>query len=250
MTLQDLYEQLAFNELSNLHLVVEGEVGVLKPEFQKAILSHANLGLNALYKRFLLKEGELTLRLIDGITSYTLTEDFAENSLSSIEDIQYIEDSEDFPFTGDIIKIERVYTDSGYELGLNDLGNSLSLRTSSMNTLVVPKLIVDKDEKLPSHLKTDRLRVVYRADHPKLVYKEDNFRPDRINIELPYSHIEALTYFIASRVHNPLGMEENFHAGNSYAAKYERVCQALEANNFRIDSEDQTNSRLHRNGWV
>lgn len=246
MTLQDIFDQLALGELSNLHI---GEEGVIQEKDYKKLLLHINLGLNALYKRFLLKEGTLRLQLVEGVYTYKLQRDFAENYLRSVEDIQYIKDTEDNPFNEDILKVERIYSDSGYEFLINDLGSKYSIRTSSMNTLEVPQDIVDKPDTLPDYLKTDYLEVVYRASHPKIEYSERRFRPERIAIELPYSHVEPLLLFVASRVHNPIGMQENFHAGNSYAAKYERACQALELQNIKIDNDAQTNSRLVRGGW-
>ena len=74
-------------------------------------------------------------------------------------------------------------------------------------------------------------------------------RWNETEIELPYSHLEALLYFIASRVHNPIGMANEFHAGNSWAAKYEHECVRLEQLNLRVDQgEDNTN--FCRNGWI
>jgi len=68
-------------------------------------------------------------------------------------------------------------------------------------------------------------------------------------VQLPDSHLEALLFFVASRVNNPIGMTNEFNAGNSYAAKFEAACQALEEQGLQVDQDSQ-NTRLHRGGWV
>ena len=109
--------------------------------------------------------------------------------------------------------------------------------------------IVNKVFDVPEQYKTDSLEVVYRANHPKLVESGGGINPEAIELELPYSHLEALLYFVASRVHNPMGMANEFHSGNSWAAKYEAECMKLQQQNLEID-EGNDNDRLGRNGWV
>jgi hypothetical protein len=90
---------------------------------------------------------------------------------------------------------------------------------------------------------------VYRANHPIIVQGIGLFEPDRIDVELPYSHLEALLFYVASRVHTPTGMTNETNMGNTYYQKYEASCQQLEVSNLRVDQGSQ-NSRLYRNGWV
>lgn len=174
----------------------------------------------------------------------------AVNNLMSFEDIQYVVDTEEEPFQGDILKVERVYTDNHTELGLNDINDEYSILTPSLTTVRVHKDIVDGKKDLPDYLKTSGLEIVYRADHPRIKYTGEEMVPASVNIDLPYSHLEPLLYFIASRIHNPIGMQNEFHSGNNYASKYERACQQLEQLNIRVDQSDQTNDRLRAKGWV
>jgi hypothetical protein len=53
-----------------------------------------------------------------------------------------------------------------------------------------------------------------------------------IETELPRTYLEALLYFVASRVFNPVGLESAvirapFHTGNNYYSKYEAACALL-----------------------
>lgn len=248
MKLQEIFNQLSYGELSNVFIGSLDKQGI-QPEHYKQLISHLNLGLNNLFKRFPLKEGELILKLTEGIYTYPLKKDFAENNLKSVEDNLYILDGEDKPFEGDIIKVERVYLESGVELPLNDEHADYSIFTPNLYTIRVPHLLVDKPDSLDEQLRTDTLKIIYRATHPFIEYK-DNLDPNKVEVDLPYSHLEALLYFIASRVNNPIGLQNDFHAGNMYASKYEKECQLLEMQNIRVDQGVITNTRLYRNGWV
>lgn len=244
MTLQDIFDQLTYGELAQVYLG-GNQVGEVEPKYYKTLVNHINVGLNMLYKRFPLKEGMLVLVLQPKTYTYHLKQDFAENYLKSIEDIQYIKDTEDEPFINDIIKIERVITEKGDELFINNRADSNSIITKDFTTIKVPKELVDGIKDKPK-----KLTIYYKADHPRIEYKEKRFNPKTVNIELPYSFLEPLLYYVASRVHNPIGMAEEMHAGNNYYSKYEKACQRLEMLNLANDTHDQTNTRLFNKGWV
>lgn len=250
MKLDEIFMQLTYGELSQLKLG-ETEDGKVPREHLGPLLSHVNLGLNALHKRFPLKENNFYLNFKEGVFTYRLSSDFAENSEDSFEslDSRYIADSLEMPFSNDIHKIERVYTDDEYELGLNDESDRYACRTISYNVLWVPTDIVTKAHDVPDRLKTNGLRVFYRANHPIIKMENGRINPLEVEVDLPYSHLEALLNFVASRVNNPIGMANEFHAGNSYYAKYEAECARLEQLNLRVDQGSQ-NTRMERNGWV
>jgi hypothetical protein len=247
MNLQEIFDQLTYGELSQL-AIGGGEAGQVSEENYVRVVPHVNLALTTLFKRFYLKEGRLRVQLVPGKKSYVLHSKYAESNAASLEPVKYLLDS-DSPFQDDLFKIEQVTTDSGSELFLNNAASSYSLKTPTQNTLEVPEDIVAQGTQLPDWLKTDNLNVVYRANHPKIVVGDAGIYPPDVNIELPDSHLEALLMFIASRVNNPIGMTNEFHAGNSYYAKYERACQELEGQNLQTDQGSQ-NTRLRSNGWL
>ena len=220
MKLSEVFYHLSYGELSQLGLGGLAYEETPEANYPK-LISHINLGLTSLYKRFFLKEGQLEFELSSEGNVYDLQRD-------------------------DIHKIERILTAEGYELGLNDESDVYSCITPSLQSVRVPWAIVLRDVQLPDALKTSALQVVYRANHPIITDVSD---PESYLLELPYSHMEALLYFIASRVHNPIGMINEFHSGNSYYAKYEAECQRLEQQNIQVDRGQQS-TRLERNGWM
>lgn len=223
MTLSEIFSQLAYGELSQLALGRNSE-GELDENNYPVLVSHINLGLSALYKRFNLKEGRLTFPLTQEGNVYKLG-------------------------VTDLNKIEQVITAEGTSLKLNDETDPYSCFTPSMDTIRVPQKIVDKDPDVPEKYRTSELLVVYRANHPKITLVNGFINPDTTELELPYTHLEALLYFVASRVNNPIGMVNEFNAGNNWAAKYEMECQKLEAYNLEID-KGTSSTRLRNNGWV
>lgn len=219
MQLSEIFEQLSYGELAQLNLA--GADGAIAPENYAKLLAHINMGLTELHKRFLLKEGELTIPVVGGTYVYPLA-------------------------AADVIKIERVYAlvDGEYqELELNNntdafLLPAYSVRTPDYKTLIISTTLV-----------TTELKVVYRATHLQLVKEVGYFNPKSVVVSLPYSHLEALLYYVASRLMNPIGMSQQFHDGNNFAAKFEQSCMQLENQNLKVD-QSTCNTRLERNGWV
>lgn len=248
MKLSEIFEQLTYGELSQLN-IGGGEDGAINEANYPRILAHINLGMNALYKRFTLKEGRVRLQLIPGITMYLLNSKFAATNRRSREPVKYIQDTEANPFEDDVQKIEKVMTDSGFELHINNEAEYYSVFTPSLHSLRVPLDLVDQSMDLTDDLKTQGLNVVYRAGHKNITIGNGFFDPARVEVDLPDTHLEALLLFVASRVYNPIGMQNEFNAGNNYAAKYEQACQYLEALNLQVDVGSQSTA-LVRNGWV
>ena len=229
MTLQEIFNQLMVGELSQIS-IGGSEAGEISRANYPRLVPHITLGLTALYKRFTLKEGEVTIRLLPGISKY---------SIDSNGDTVFVSDPTEEDFADDLLKIERVTDAMGTDIPLNERDNPYSAITPSRPMLVLPKMW--KDGLVP-----ETLTINYRANHPAI---RNVTRPASVNIELPDSYLEALLYFVASRINNPIGMTNEFHAGNSYAAKYEQECARLEMLNLEVDQGYQ-NTRLRAGGWV
>ena len=248
MKLTEIFSHLTYGELSQLS-IGGSEAGVIDETNYARVISHINLGLTALYKRFPLKEGRITLGLSLGRMTYPLTTDYAVSNTKSKQLVKYIQDSTAESFTNDILKVEGVYTANDYEFGLNDLADPYAIMTPSPTVIRVPPMVVAQSSDLPEELKTATLLVTYRANHPIIVADFGWFDPETYEVELPYTHLEPLLFFVASRVNNPIGMVNEFNAGNNYAAKYEHSCQLLEALNLKVDQGSQAD-KLHDRGWV
>lgn len=236
MKLQDIFDQLTFGELSQLSLTNEGQG--INEEDRKKVIRNITLGLTELHKRFLLKERFFDITLQKGKVVYTLVKRFAESNISSTEPVKYISDLNS-PFYDDLLKIEQVTDENGNKLTLNKSGNKYSLRTPAYNVLYIP----------PQETPITTVNVVYRADHPPLSEHAHLLPPFTVDIDLPGSHLQALLYFVASRILNPIGLVQEFHEGNNYTAKFEAAVQELKNTGFQIDT-DFENNRFTTKGFV
>lgn len=245
MKLKEIFDQLTYGELSQLS-IGGGAAGMIRPEDYPRMVAHVNLGLMALYKRFNLKQKQFTINLQQGQLTYQLNSQFCASNSRSRAPVKYIDDTAN-PFKDDLLKVEHVFAESGFEFSVNNAVDIYSMNTPTQRTLVVPADIVAKKDYLLEELKTDTLDVMFRAAHAKL--SMEDVEPEDIELELPETHVEALLLYVAARVHTPAGIGETESTGNNYFAKYEMACQQLENQNLQIDQGAQYN-KLERNGWV
>lgn len=248
MKLQEVFDQLTTSELSQLAIGGSGAGRIAEADYP-VVVKHVSLALTALYKRFYLKEGRVDLSMVVGRSVYPIHNKYAVSNTKSKEPVKYLLDSATDKFQNDIHKIESVLTDAGFEIPLNDVTEPLSITTTSPTILRIPTALVNQARDIPEPYKTGQLTVVYRANHPALVYDENYFDPETIELELPESHLEALLLYVASRAMTPTGMVNEFSAGNNYASKYEMACQQLEQFGYQLD-HNNSNTRLLRNGWI
>jgi hypothetical protein len=223
MRLQDIFDQLSTSEFSQISLGGQ-DAGVINEANQELVLNHINMALTAIYKRFNLREGRVRFVLQPGADSYAIKAE-------------------------DLLKIERVVTDGGEELTLNDHNDPYSCFTPSLNSIRLPKAIVAQDSSTPDVYKTEGLTVIYRANHKKISSKYGFLNPTTMQLDLPQSHLMALLYYIASRAHNPIGMGQEFNAGNTWYMKFLSECEDLENRGLQVQETEEAN-RLKRNGWV
>lgn len=238
MKLKEILDQLSYGELSQISIGNSSESGV-NEENRQIVINHINMGLTELHKRFNLREGRFDIELIPDKFSYVLDMKYAESNTQSNEPNKYIKDSSN-PFTNDLFKVERVYDQDGKELDLNNIDNKLAVHTPAYNILVIP----DNND-----FKATHLTVVYRANHPLISDNASIFPPELVEVDLPMSHLEALLFYVAARVINPMGSSGEFHEGNNYTSKFERAVQQLHQMNYRIDRMAD-NTRFVRNGWI
>lgn len=245
MKLQEIFNTLSAGEFSQLSFG-DGPGVLTSDVVQDKVLTFINRGLTDLFSRFNLRQATLTLLLQPDQTSYLLTGKHAVNGRGAV-DPKYILDSVLEPFNEDgLVQILQVKTESGFELGLNDLSRPNSCMLSAQNRLEVPLSIVNKSMSLPACMITNTLTVQYQATHPWIKSDVGAYDPDRLEISLPRTHLTALCYYVGSLASNPVGLGQEFNAGNTYAAKYEAECLRLKNDGMEVQQrgdEDKFCSR-------
>lgn len=226
MTLQDIFDQLAYGELAQLFISeqADGTTGIKEQDYPRVFAS-VLLGLTSLHRRFLLRKSTLKIALVSGKASYFIKPDFAKSNTKSKELVKYIDDL-DSPFTDNLLKIESIKKPDGTDIPLNVRNDPNSIVTPTYNSFVIPDTLTET-----------YLIVNYRADHPTLDKNLAAAAPMVVAIELPPAYLEALLFFVASRIHRPTGLVAEVNQGVEYASRYEAACAELDALNLQIDDE-------------
>lgn len=274
LRLADVFDNILFAELSQTAMA---DSGVLTIENANRVITIINAGMAEIYKRFYLKRKELQLQTCKGITRYTLDMAHARQ-MEKLKGIRYIIDCED-PILDDLMEIVQIFNcNTGGEYPLNVDTGSVPVRGSGgvygCGTLDVPHGVTTRTPygcrvgyympdviytpayniiRVPDCFAPTRLRVVYRASGQRIKKVEDNglYDPERIVIDLPYSYLEPLVYYIASRLlsANMNGVDQQFHEGNNYYSKFNSACAMLVDQGLDVDTIGGYD-KLHGKGFV
>lgn len=232
MTLSDIFDQLAYGEFNKIFL---GESGAIPQASWNRIIAHINLGLTELYKRFDLKQVELPVTIVAGTLDY------------------------DLKGAGDFIEILHVFNSDNVEIPLNNRVTAINKEWNARQATVDrvhtndPSVLSVNPQMLPQVL-----TVVYKAGHPTIPKIDDadldGFDLTGVQIDLPVTYLEALLYFVASRVFNPMDQgsvanRQPFHSGNNYYSKYEAACAQLMIRGLDI-SENLDTGLFQQKGFI
>ena len=237
MKLSEVFEMLQYGELSNVSLSgdIDEPIAIREEDYPR-LISHINMALTDLHTKFNLKEREVVIQPVEGITFYELDSKYAESNNSSTEPYKYIKDSIYEPFLDDVIRVNSAYDELGCEVPINDENVCNSIYLNSYKRIQIPN----------AH-EENALFVMYRANHPKLSSSKPNLDDE---VEIPAYCVEALLSYVASRVHTQRTSQESQGIAVNLMAKYNLICQQLEEKNVLHNSPSNTNFKLGERGWV
>lgn len=236
MLLSEIFDQLTYGELSSVAMGGRGASGIIENDFPM-IINHINLGLTEIHKRLDLRREELIVQQYDQIQQYYLEPRFAVSNVESSEPIKYITDSEENPFLGNVLRVERIINEDGQELYVNDENQYCTVWTPTYNSIQVP---------LPA--KENSMCVTYRANHRMIDPSSTSIK--NTEIHLPHSHLEALLYYVAARILPSIPtLDPNNNESANYLAKFEASIMKLQEIGL-TNKNNPSNHRLCVNGWV
>jgi hypothetical protein len=232
MNLNDVFDQLVYGELSKSYM---GENGEVSTKDYNRLITHINLGLTELHKRFDLKRKSVNVTVIDAVYDYEINQ------------------------SKDVIEVLQVVNGEGVDIPINAVQAVSSLEEAAhykdTESVFIPNsdhIVVNKG------MKPQVLTVFYRANHPVitkvLVADLARFDPKTVDIDLPFTYLDALLYFIGSRLFTAEGVTSingraPFNAGNNYAAKFEAACNLLVREGLDI-SESVNKNKFSMRGFV
>lgn len=236
--LEELFNDLQYGELSQFSVTgdIDDPMTGISPADYPAVISHLNKALTAIHTRLPLRDRELTLQLVEELSFYVLSSEYAVSNDESTEPIKYIIDTDDRPFIDDVLGITAVYDESGCKLPLNDDNDCNSLFLNNYRTLQVPN---------PSDEET--LFLTYRSNHPKI---EPDADPSTTEIDIPDYCIEPVLFYIASRMYARSNDQGAAARSIEMVQKYELFCTEIERRNVLNNYNNNTNVKLERRGFV
>lgn len=234
MNIKELFADLSFGELSNTAIGNEGN-GLITDAGKERVIRFANDGLLKLHTRFILRQNDVLIEMVEWITNYHLLRKFAESQTGiSTQRYLYIKDLYEEPFQEDVIRILNVFDSNGCEMPLNDEGNIASVFVPQGNLLQVPHPVEGM-----------ALSIGYQAKHPMLTL--DNMNQE---IELPDVLMPALRSWIAYRTFFQINTQESLATAAGHQASFETTCSEVVEQDLVSTSQSQTNNRFQRNGWI
>ena len=226
MTLGELLSRLAKSELSNLSLVTdEGEIAT---ENLPKVICYINEALLRLHSRFVLREDDVLIEMIDGLSTYELKAQYAQSYEGEIEvPYKFIMDIGPKKFADDVIRITGAFDSLGHELELNNKLAPAGLFTPRPKVLQVPIPIPGQS-----------LSVQYQAKHPLLSGSDLD-----AEVEIPDVLIGGLTAYVGFMAFNFMGGQENMARATIFMELYNNICLELEEKDG-MGTETRTHSAV------
>lgn len=234
MQLSTLYENLYYGELNNL-IMDSVTPGVLPTSLAKKVVSYLNQSLTAIYSRLSLLEKEVIIEAQDEIFIYYLQKKYAvQDSTVMPANMKYIRDTEDDPFTEDVLRIIAVYDELGTQLSLNEPGDAASLYTPKFNAIQIPTPVTG-----------NTYTVLYQANHPKV-----DGKLMAAEIMLPAYLEIGLRAHIAGLLFGSMNGQEHVARALDHMATYETVMGQAEGKDLARTSLPITITKLEDRGFV
>lgn len=231
MKLEELFRNLSYSELSNLAIGNEGAGYIDSANISKMVLL-TNQSIATLYTRFILCTKELVIQSNDHMAFYYLRPEFARSNPAPAHN-KYIIDSELEPYTGDIIRVLRVFNEIGKELPINDAEQYASVFTPQFDCI-----------QLSHPCNDDVFSIEYQANHPIL-----NDTDLQQEIRIPFFLEEALQAHIAYKVFSSMAGQENSSKAAEHFQRYENICIDVLEKDLVNTSISTTNIKAYKWGW-
>lgn len=235
----ELIRRLALGELSNLKMASAGDGTILAADRPKVLLQ-INNALTELFTRFLLSQKELIINSDPTITQYYLRYEFAQSNVGSTQPVLYIDDSAIQNWDGRIVKILNVYDSFGRELFMNKAQEPLSVFTPRYDCL-----------QITANHQTEDFYVIFQALHPMVAY-DPAVDPvvDTVIEDLPPALEKPLELLVASKVYANINGQANQAKAALLHQEFEARLMEAEFRDTLSTSENMSNSKLERNGFV
>lgn len=230
MKLNRFLEMLSEVELSQHVFGDADEQGKLINSME--LIGLINRGLEDIHTRFMLKKGELYLN-VD--TSRRTRYDITDESLILTPDVPL-----------NVIKILEVWDECGNKQHLGRIHRSKNCMFMGHNEIELLNQTT-----LSFNCECGTYYIVFHQG-PELIERPksiEEFQPERIELDIPLEFVDALIYYICSRLYAinlPMeGYAAPYSPSVTYLKKYEEEIQRLKDFNMDIDGVEDTSHRFY-----
>lgn len=232
----DIISRLAYGELSNLKMAKDTP-GMIEAISLPNVLIQLNEGLKHLFTRFLLSQKEVIINTEATITHYFLRYEYALSNEESLQPVRYIDDSACDGFDGRIGKILSVFDGFGRQVYMNKAQEPLSVFTPQHDCV-----------QITANHQTEQFYVIFQALHPILEFDTDAGKDSLINI--PPALEQPLIYLIASKIYGQMNGKDNIAKSAMLHQMFEAKLLESEFRDSASTSENMSNSKLERAGFI
>jgi len=236
MLLSEFFQYLSYGELSQFAVGTDNNGAIAEKDFPKMI-SFLNLGLAKVHIRIPLKMEQLELHTSSTNILYLLKSSKGTAALADGQSSEgrYIHDDAN-PFKDNLINIEEVVSECGYEYTLNNRKDERTIYIPSSTTMQFSKPLNEK------------LSVLYRASHP-FISMSRRVNPDEVEIDVPEAIIEPLLTYMVSRILSTMATGESAQEGQIYMQNFESQIAAIDQAGI-VQTAMPTNDRIWEDKWV
>lgn len=225
-----VFEVLEYMKNSDLATL---ERDIPHEKFMDFFFSNLNLGLLALCSKFPVLEKQLEIRRFPHMSIYKLSRDYCLSNWESKKEPKYIIDTEEEPFLDDVLTIISGFDSHGREILLNDLNRPITTMFTGVHSINIPET---------NHW-DEKAYFIYRAKHPKVTCIEED-------LLIPDYFLDALTYYIASRMYATKTDQESLGLHQQYVQMYEAEVQRITQENYMPNSNTPHNIKPILGGWI
>ena len=232
ITLKEFIDRLTDVEFSQHQLSAVYDKNADK-KLMNTFISLVNQGLVELHRRFLLKKGVIQFQIKDDKYRYRISDESpdvlsADVPLNFIEVLQIFDDcGNNVPFNN----TNRYENDCKYD-------NRLNIQFTDRDTFTTDACHAC-------------IKIVYRKGPEKIprVEEVEYFNPERYDLDIDYSYLDALTFYCAQRMFAVAAPLEGYAAMYSpailYRKKYEEECMRLEASKLDLEGTGDSGQRFY-----
>lgn len=247
--LQELFDDLAFGELSGLQMGNSNLGSVQEQEYPK-VVSALNAGLRKIYERLNLRQGKLKLHQQSTLERYYLRPSYA-TELTDIDEDAYLEVTDALPFADDIVKVLSAKDSAGEKVTINNNKNPADIFMPEFDVveIVSPSSEITNLDGT-SRTSLDIFTLIYQAYYPKILVAQ-KLNPLTYEVNIPNSILDALYIYVAYKImKKPMKVAKGEkQPGMSLLLEFENEMKKLERLGPIVE-EDTERNRLTENGWV